>query len=172
MAHANGNEAEAKVWAMMKDIGICMLATKDGSGLRSRPVAAYTAPEEGVIYVMTDVRAHKDDEVAADPAVNLAFAKPGSNSYVSLSGTAAVLNDRAKIKELWNAWAKPWWEGPEDPNIRLLRIQPGKAEYWDGPNRIVAGLIMAFQAVTGGKQADLGKNEKVAMPGPALNARA
>jgi general stress protein 26 len=163
MAHANENESEHKVWSMMKDIGICMLATKDGDGLRSRPVAAYTQEDEGVIYVMTDVRAHKDDEVAAEPQVNLAFAKPGSNSYVSLSGTATVINDRAKIKDLWNVWAKPWWEGPDDPNIRLLRVQPAKAEYWDGPNKIVAGLIMAFNAVTGGKQADLGTNRKVAL---------
>jgi general stress protein 26 len=163
MAHAHENDAEHKVWSMMKDIGICMLATRDGDGLRSRPVAAYTEEDAGVIYVMTDVRAHKDDEVAANPQVNLAFATPGSNSYVSLSGTAAVVNDRAKIKDLWNTWSKPWWEGPDDPNIRLLRIQPAKAEYWDGPNKIVAGLIMAFNAVTGGKQADLGKNKKVAM---------
>lgn len=162
MSHANENDHRTKVWELMKDIGICMLATKDGEGLRSRPVAAYTDPDHDFIYIMTDVRSHKDDEIAADPQVNLGFAKPGANSYVSLSGTAEVTNDRAKIKELWNMWAKAWWDGPEDPNIRLLKVTPSKAEYWDSPGRIVAGAIMLFNAVTG-KKGDVGENRKVAM---------
>ena len=162
MSHANENDADHKVWAMMKDISICMLATHSVSGLRSRPVAAYARREENTIYVLTDVKGHKDNEIEANPEVLLNFADKSGNSYVSLNGKAAVSNDRAKIKELWNVWAKAWWDGPEDPNIRLLRIEPKSAEYWDSPGRVVASVMMVFQAVTG-KRTDLGENKKVAL---------
>ena len=163
MTHANQNDADDKVWSMMKDIGVCMLSTWTGEKLRSRPVAAYARQEENAIYVMTDIGGRKDDEVEAAPEVNLAFSNPSSNSYVSLSGTATVTNDRAKIKELWNTWAKAWWEGPEDPRIRLLKIVPDSAEYWDSPGKLVSGAIMAFRAMTGQKAADLGENRKISM---------
>lgn len=162
MSHANENDAEAKVWKLMKDVSVCMLATKTGDAMRSRPVAAFVKREENAIYVMTDVSGRKDDEIEADPQVLLAFSDPSANSYVSLGGHATVTNDRAKIKELWNVFAKTWWDGPEDPNIRLLKIQPLNAEYWDSPGRLVAGAIMAFNALTGGK-GDPGENRKVAM---------
>lgn len=162
MAHANENDAQAKVWKMMKDIGICMLVTKKGEGLRSRPVAAYPQEDISTIYVLTDVSSHKDAEIEANPEVCLAFAHPGSNSYVSLQGVAFVSNDRARIKELWNPYAKAWWTGPDDPNIRVVKIDPKSAEYWDSPGKIIATVIMAFKAVTGSK-GDIGENRKVAM---------
>lgn len=162
MSHDSSTDADHKVWKMMKDISICMLATHGGAGLRSRPVAAYARREENTIYILTDVKGHKDDEIEANPEVLLTFADTSGNSYVSLSGKAAVSNDRAKIKELWNAWAKAWWDGPEDPNIRLLRIEPKEAEYWDSPGRVVSSVLMAFQAVTG-KRTDMGDNKKVTL---------
>ena len=162
MTHANENDADRKVWKLMEDIGTCMLVTRVGEEMHSRPVAAYARREDNTIYIMTDVSGHKDDEIKAQPIVNLSFASPSANSYVSLKGKAAVTNDRAKIKELWNTFAKAWWDGPEDPRIRLLKIEPLQAEYWDSPGRMVAGAIMLFNAVTG-KKADVGENRKLAM---------
>lgn len=159
----NEIESQTKVWKMMQDIGICMLVTKTGNGLRSRPVAAHPQEDVSSIYVLTDVRGHKDEEIESDSDVCLTFADPGDNAYVSLTGRATVAYDRDKIKELWNVFAKAWWSGPDDPNIRLLKIQPQSAEYWDSPGKIVAGAIMAFKAITGAENKNPGENRKVAM---------
>ena len=59
-----------------------------------------------------------------NPAINLSFADAGSQKYVSVAGTAAVSNDRAKIKQLFSTPAKAWWDSAEDPNIRVLKITP------------------------------------------------
>ncbi len=40
--------------------------------------------DEDTIYFLTDARRHKDEEIARDPHVNLAFADPGSQKYVAL----------------------------------------------------------------------------------------
>lgn len=159
----NETDSQAKVWQLMQDIGICMLVTKTGGGLRSRPVAAHPQEDVGIVYVLTDVRGHKDDEVESNPDVCLAFAHPGDNAYVSLTGRATVADDRSKIRELWNVFAKAWWSSPDDPNIRLLKIEPQSAEYWDSPGKIVASAIMAFKAITGAENKNPGENKKVAM---------
>ena len=126
-------------------------------------MGAFVRAEENAVYFLSDTRRHKDDEIQRSPNVNLAFAHPGSQSYVSLTGIAFVSNDRAKIKELWNPYAKAWWSGPDDPNIRLLKIDQKSAEYWDSPGKFVSTVLMAFKAITGSKSADLGDNKKVAM---------
>jgi general stress protein 26 len=74
----------------------------------------------------------KDEEIKAAPEVCLAFADTGSNTYLSMTGRAEMLRDTAKARELWSTEAQAWWpKGPTDPDIRLLRVVPNSAEYWD-----------------------------------------
>ena len=51
---------------------------------------------------------------------------------------------------LWTAANKAWWNGPDDPHIRLITVDPADAELWKGPNRLVAGAKL-LAAVTGAK---------------------
>ncbi|MGJ4957926.1 pyridoxamine 5'-phosphate oxidase family protein [Bradyrhizobium sp. HKCCYLRH2015] len=151
-----------RVWDLMKKIGFAMLVTRDGDRLRARPMSAYLARDENMIYFLTDARRHKDEEIARSPQINLSFADAGAQKYVSLTGTAAVSNDRGKIRELFSTPAKAWWDSAEDPNIRLLKITPDDAEFWDAPGTVVSYVKMAAAAVTGTRP-DLGDNRKVAM---------
>ncbi|MGA7804466.1 pyridoxamine 5'-phosphate oxidase family protein [Bradyrhizobium sp.] len=161
MGNDNTRDAD-RVWDLMKKIGFAMLVTCDGDKLRGRPMYAYVERQEGVIYFLADARRHKDEEIARDPHVNLSFADAGSQKYVSVSGTAAISNDRAKIKELFSTAAKAWWDNAEDPNIRVLKVMPEEAEFWDSPGTVIAYVKMAAAAVTGSRP-DLGDNRKVAI---------
>ncbi|WP_022723742.1 pyridoxamine 5'-phosphate oxidase family protein, partial [Rhodopseudomonas sp. B29] len=149
-------------WDLMKKIIPFMLATRDGEKIRSRPMAAYVRPEEGTIYFLTDARRHKDEEIERDHHVNLGFADAGAQKYVSVSGTARVSNDRGKIRELFGTEAKAWWDNPDDPNIRVLKVTPDEAEYWDSPGTIVSYVKMVVAAATGGRP-DIGENRMVAI---------
>ena len=151
-----------RVWDMMKKIGFAMLVTRDGSKLRARPMAAYLERDQNAIYFMTDARRHKDDEIARDPNVNLAFADTGNQNYVSVTGTATVSNDRARIKELFSTPARAFWDSPEDPNIRVLKFTPDDAEFWDGPGKIVGTIKMMTAAATNTRP-NYGENRKVSM---------
>ena len=122
------NEANVeRAWELMDKIGFAMLVTRDGDRLRARPMSAYLQREENAIYFLTDARRHKDDEIARDPHINLSFADAGSQKYVSVTGTAVVSNDRAKIKQLFSTPAKAWWDSADDPNIRVLKVMPDDA---------------------------------------------
>lgn len=149
-----------KAWDLIEKIGFCMLTTRNGSDLRARPMAAHAERMESAIYFLTDVDGHKDDEIARNPNVCLAFADSKGQKYVSVSGTAEVLNDRARIRDLWATPAKAWWDSPDDPSIRVLKVTPDFAEYWDSPGRLISYVKMAAAAVSNVRP-DMGETAKV-----------
>lgn len=158
---AGDNDVD-RVWTLMDKISFCMLSTREGDDIRARPMAAHTAREENAVYFLTDADSAKDADVARNPHVGLAFADAGGQKYVSVSGTAEVLNDRAKIKELWSTWAKAWWGGPDDPAIRLLKVTPKDAQYWDSPGTVVSYVKMLAAAVSSARPS-VGDNAKVSL---------
>lgn len=160
MAHEDDDLG--KVWKLIEKIGFCMLTTQSGSDLRARPMAAHAEEIENAIYFLTDVASHKDDEIARHPNVCLAFADAKGQKYVSISGTAEVQNDREKIHDLWATPAKAWWDSADDPSIRVLKITPSSAEYWDSPGTVISYIKMAAAAVSSSRP-DMGDNAKVEM---------
>lgn len=151
-----------KVWTLMEKIGFCMLSTLEGGDIRSRPMAARVDRDENAVYFLTDANSHKDDDIARRPNVALAFADPDGQKYVSLTATATVSNDRAKIKDLWTPVAKAWWDGPDDPAVRVLKVVPKDAQYWDSPGTVMSYVKMLAAAVSDTRPA-VGENRKVTM---------
>jgi general stress protein 26 len=149
-----------RVWELMQKISFCMLATRDGDDIRSRPMAAHVARDENAVYFLTDAESHKDEEIARAPNVGLAFADAGDQKYVALTGQARVSNDRDKIRELWSVWAKAWWDSPEDPSLRVLKVTLKDAQYWDSPGTVVSYVKMLAAAVSDSRPA-VGESAKV-----------
>jgi general stress protein 26 len=161
MTNDNARDVE-RAWELMKKIGFAMLVTHDGDKLRARPMSAFLERENNAIYFLTDARRHKDEEIARNPGINLSFANASDQKYVSVTGTAVVSNDRAKIKQLFSTPAKAWWDSAEDPNIRVLKIVPDDAEFWDTPGSVISYVKMATAAVTGSRP-EIGDNRKVTL---------
>ena len=149
------------VWSLMESMRFCMLTTWDGHLLRSRPMGAFVRRDERAVFFFTDAHAHKDEQIRQFPQVCLAFADPHGQKYVSVSGTAQISADRDKIRELWSVPPKLWWGNPDDPQIRLIRVTPVAAEYWDAPGNMISNLKAAFEDVTGAKLSP-GEHRKVA----------
>ena len=154
------DEAVDQIWDLAKSIDICMFVTWDGSAQRARPLSARPNRDEGRIYFLVDASGAKDDQIERFPIVTLAFADNHAHDYVVITGKAIVSSDRAKIAEIWTSFDKAWWDSAEDPSIRLITVEPGDAELWKGPNRVIAGAKMLASAVTGAKP-DFGDNVKV-----------
>ena len=161
MANDNARDVD-RAWDLMKKIGFAMLVTRDGDKLRARPMSAFIERENNAVCFLTDSRRHKDEEIARNPSINLSFADAGDQKYVSVTGTAVVSNDRAKIRELFSTPAKAWWDSAEDPNIRVLNFTPDDAEFWDSPGSVISYVKMAAAAMTGSRP-DIGDNRKVTM---------
>ncbi len=159
------HEEIKKLAELIKDVKIAMLSTVDEDGsLRSRPMATQQAEFDGDLWFFTDGRSPKIDEVQSEEHVNLSYASPEHSRYVSVSGTARLIRDRAKAKELWNPIYKAWFPGGlDDPNLALLKVSVQKAEYWDSPSGMVVQAIGFVKALATGKryEAGPGEHEKV-----------
>lgn len=137
------------VWKLLQDIPMALLVTNNGDRLDARPMAATAKESEGAIYILANKGEDSDRQIQADGEVILSFQK--GVSFVVVHGRARASDDRAKIRELWSAFDKAWWDGPEDPRIRLLAVAPSSAEYWESPGKLVAYADMLVSAATGKK---------------------
>lgn len=145
------HESFAKFRELSKDIRIAMLTTVAPDGmLHSRPMATQEIGPEGDLWFFTSDDSLKVDEIARNPRVNLAYAAPGGQVYLSVAGLASLSYDRAKIVELWSPLLKTWFpDGPQDPRIALLRVKIESIDYWEGPGQVVSLFKMVASAVTG-----------------------
>lgn len=165
MAH---DDPKAHLWSLIKDIRFGMLTTRHPNGhLHSRPMTTQNADldEDTALWFFTSRSGEAVAELQRDPQVGLIYAHPGKDSYVAISGTARLVEDRAKMKALWSTMNEAWFpNGVDDPDLGLLRVDITHADYWDvKANKMVQLLRMAAAAVTGNPPTDLGEHRKVTM---------
>jgi general stress protein 26 len=144
----------AKLGELIKDIRVAMLTTVDKEGrLHSRPMATQQTEFDGTLWFFTDANSVKVHELQRDRHVNVSYANPDDQRYVSVSGMASTMTDRGKMEELWSPLHKAWFpKGLDDPNIALLRIDVDRAEYWDAPSSAVVQLFGFAKAMLTGKR--------------------
>jgi general stress protein 26 len=161
------NENIQKLHELIKDIKYAMLTTVEEDGtLRSRPMATQECEFDGDLWFFTNANAPKVNEVQHERHVNVSYAEPNKQKYVSVSGTAQLVRDRQKIAELWNPLYKAWFpQGLDDPDLALLKVSVDQAEYWDSPSSQVVRLVGFLKSVVTGKPiGNAGENEKIAVP--------
>jgi general stress protein 26 len=151
------NDDARKVAGLVDGIRIAMLTTHDGERLVSRPMATQDVEFDGDVWFVTERSAAWVGQLQSDPQVNVAYA--GSSSWVSLSGTARVVDDPGRLREYWNTFTDAWLEGgPENPENVLVHVEAHSAEYWDSPGSKVTQVLNLVKArVTGERyEADQG----------------
>ncbi len=157
-------EAIKKLNELIKDVRVAMLTTIDWGILRSRPMQTQEAEFDGTLWFFTSSDTHKAEEIEKDRRVNVSYGAPDSNTYVSVSGTAEIVKDHAKIEELWNPLYKAWFpKGLEDPALCLLKVTVEQAEYWDSPSSTLVQIAGFVQALVTGQRADGGDHGKVSL---------
>ena len=158
------NQSIDKIRDLIKDINFCMLTTLDEDGcLRSRPMAVNGEVEaNGDMWFFTYGSSHKVTEVNKNSHVNVSFAAPDKQCYVSLCGTAELITERAKLQERWKPELKAWFpQELEEPDIALLKVSATNAEYWDAPASWVAKAVGFVKAATTGEPDNSAEHAKV-----------
>lgn len=158
------SDSLGKLREMIKDIDFCMLTTIDEHGdPHSRPMSSNgDIDPNGDLWFFTSASSHKVGEVEESPKVNVSFADPDNQRYVSVTGVAHVVRDRQRIDELWRPEFKMWFpKGKNDPEIALLKISLEKGEYWDSPSSSIGFALSFVSSLVTGKQPEFGENRKV-----------
>jgi general stress protein 26 len=153
------------LYKKLEKIRFGMLSTVDPVKgiIRSRPMTNKQLSKDGTLWFMTSDESATSFEVDRDQHVNVSYAEPSDNLFISVSGSARVVHDRTKIHELWHALDKAWFPaGEDDPHIVLIRVDITAAEYWNGPSSKVVALYELAKSVATGKPAyDVGEHAKL-----------
>lgn len=156
-------EALETLYEKIKDVKFCMLTTAEPDGtLRSRPMATVKSEPDGTLWFFTKDVTKKVDEINHFRSVNLSYADPKGNVYVSVSGEAMILYDKTKIEELWNPLFRAWFpQGVQDPDIALVKVNISQAEYWEASSSKMVQLFGMVKAMVTGKEYQAGEHEKL-----------
>jgi general stress protein 26 len=145
-------EKHSRLMKLLSHFETAMLVTRAGEEMRARPLSIAESGEDGAVYFSTAIDSPKVGELEADPHVNVVM--QDGRRFVSLSGTARVVRDRALIARLWKPSWKVWFpKGKDDPSLCLLRVEPTEAGYWDmsGSRGVRYVFEMAKAYVTGSR---------------------
>ncbi|RBY75503.1 pyridoxamine 5'-phosphate oxidase [Geodermatophilus sp. TF02-6] len=154
-------EDTRKVAELIKGERIGFLTTVTPQGkLTSRPMALQEVEFDGDLWFFAERTAPWLGHIATSPQVNVGIGSGGT--WVSLTGMAAVVEDTAKKKELWNSAVEAWLpQGPEDPSVVLVEVDGDSAEYWDSPGNRLATAFSFVKAKATGQKPDTGEHQKV-----------
>ena len=138
----SGQVAELK--SRISAIRFAMFTTIDEHGhLVSRPMTIQDIDAEGNLWCYTSSETDLWQNIAAQPQVNLSFAEPKDSVYVSVSGHAERIVERARIRDMWTPAVQAWFpHGPDDPHAMLVRVVSHSAEYWDAS---ASGMVQLYQ---------------------------
>ncbi|CAA9323661.1 MAG: Pyridoxamine 5'-phosphate oxidase-related, FMN-binding [uncultured Friedmanniella sp.] len=154
-------QGAAKLADLAKDIKIAMFTTTDDEGhYVSRPMAAQHVEDDSDLWFFAERTSSVVTHIASRPHVGITLSS--RDTWISIDGEAYVVDDPAKAKSLWNSWVEAWLpQGPEDPNVVLIKVEGHTGEYWDTPGGAVASVLSFVKAKTTGQRYQGGENETV-----------
>lgn len=153
-------EAIEKLKELVDGIDIGMLSTfKNNTDYpHTIPMSRQEVDDEGNIWFLFSADSETFNQLQENNKVSLAYAHVGNYQFLSINGIAEISEDKARVEKYWNSFMEAWFEkGKDDANIRILKVVPHEAHYWDNKtNKLMTLLKVATSAITGQKS-DIGR---------------
>lgn len=162
------DESRAQLWELIKDIRFAMFTSRHRNGhLHSRPMTTQNkaVDEDDRLWFFMSRRGDPVDDLRGEPNVNVSYADPQKQRYVTVTGTARVVDDMEKTRALWCVKNEAWFTGGvEDADLALVEVQISHAHFWDmKDNKLTQLFKRAKAAATGKPPKDLGESAEVHM---------
>ena len=158
--HSQSSEPLERLAAALEGQRVTMMTLLEPPGrLGSRPMTPLEMDDRGALWFMASKEALGSIIEPRGSIVNLAFSQPDDSDFVSLSGVAELVDDAQRRQELWSLAARPWFDGPQDPDLALVRVTPHRAEIWDGPDNVVSRVLAMAASVVAGHEVGLGHKD-------------
>jgi len=144
---------------LLKGLTVGMLTTHTVEGYtRSRPMLLQDVDDDGWLWFLTDRTSRKACELERNPETAVLFQSPRGDRYLSVNGTAVVVQDRAKLKRLWNPTYRAWFpKGRRDPEIVLIALRVDHVDYWLVPTSRLSRVFSAAKALITRKRYEAGQ---------------
>lgn len=79
------------------------------------------------LYTATSKHTHKTEDVEQNPNTHILLGYEGEgvgDTYVEIEGKVTESDDEGMKQKVWNDHLEPWFDGPEDPSLVILKIDP------------------------------------------------
>ncbi|HJQ56826.1 MAG TPA: pyridoxamine 5'-phosphate oxidase family protein [Vineibacter sp.] len=153
------NATWSSLWDLIKDIRFGMMTLRHGDGtFRSRPMTTQNGKDDrgGVLWFFASRRGEPALDIDGEADVNVSYADPHKDAYVSVAGTAQLVDDLAKKRALFNTMTKAWFPGGvDDPDLVLISVTISHAEYWDVKSGHLTQAVKMLAAAATGKRVQL-----------------
>lgn len=83
--------------------------------------------DDFTLYSATSKQTQKVDELETNPHTHILIGYEGEgfgDEFLEIEGTVTVSDDDNLKEKMWNEHMKPWFSGPEDPNLVILKVSP------------------------------------------------
>ena len=116
----------------MANIDICMMQTVGEHGVNTRPMSNNGEVQyDGDNWFFARRDSTKVGEILADERVHLTFADNEGASFISVWGSGEIVDDVDLKRKLWQKSLELWFEnGPEDPEVTLIKVRANKIQTW------------------------------------------
>ena len=158
------NQDVEKLIEMVKGVRVCMLLTieQNAKNLSGRPMSISKIDEDVTIWFFTKASSYKADKIEESKKVSIAITNESSNNYLMIHGTATLINDKTKMKELWSSILKAWFPlCLNDPDMILIKVTPNEVNYWDTNSNKMVVLFNMIKAIVTGKEYAEGEHGKI-----------
>jgi len=141
-------DEEKHFWEITKNFKYAMLITRDSkSHICGRPmvVTLYDQLHGEIWFISQEAKAREainHDIENVDQNVGVCF--QAEKTFVSVSGKANVVRDKAAIEELWSESWRIWFpDGKESQDLAAIQVLILWAEFWD-----YSGIAKQFKFLT------------------------
>ncbi len=118
----------------MRHVDVAIMSTRTAGGaIAGRPMSNNKDVDfDGDSYYFTNAETQVVSDIEADPQVGLGY-QGKHNLYISVSGKADLIRDKAQFEDHWNRDLDKWFEdGIDTPGLTMIHVKAEKVEYWDG----------------------------------------
>ncbi len=156
-----------RLWELIKHIRFGMLTHRHADGgLHAHPLTTQNKElgPNGILYFFVSRSTEVGQRLRQDGNVNVSYADPHKDAYVSISGQARISEDQDAKDRLFNAMAKAWFPGgPTDPDLELVEVVIQHAEYWDVKESKPTQLLKMAAAAVSGERPRMGEHREVSV---------
>ncbi|TSI03370.1 pyridoxamine 5'-phosphate oxidase family protein [Lysinibacillus sp. BW-2-10] len=112
---------------ILEDHMVGTMATIEGNKPHSRYMTFFN--DHFTLYTVTSDTTHKVEELSKNPYTHILIGYDGKgfgDSFLEIEGKVEISSDDTMREKVWNKFLKPWFEGPDDPKMVILKVTPSQ----------------------------------------------
>ncbi len=139
---ADDRELEARFWKALESDRTMMLGLDGVEDGHARPMTAQFEDDRAPIWFFCSADNALIPLLERNDRAIATFTSKDHDLFATVHGRLRLDRDEATIDRLWNRFVAAWFDGRNDPKLRLLRLDAERAEIWIDASSLIAGVKM------------------------------